>query len=561
MTDRPSAPILAGATRREAFAAAALLAGAGAVAASPASAQSASEHLEPGDGVVSTPDDAVVRTTAGAVRGFKRSGVYTFKGIPYGADTGGSARFMPPRPADKWSGVRLSLVYGPISPQAQNPHAPGQAEQPLAFVNDIIPGQIGEDCLCLNVWSRGLDPAAKRPVMVWLHGGGFFSGSSSEEPSYNGENLARKGVVLVSVNHRLGPVGFMDMTGVGGAAFRGSGNAGMLDLVLALEWVRDNIAGFGGDPSRVTIFGHSGGGGKVSTLMSMPSAKGLFHRAGIMSGSFPAGIPQKDAQALTAATMAQLGLAPGDIAGLQQVDAARLIAAGNMAARKLAPPPAAGGLPRSGGINFGPVIDGDALPEDWHTAAPRQTADVPMIIGNVRDEFRPTSLSFTDADLSKAVPPQHADKAPQIIAALRKAYPGLPPTEIGAMIGGMFMRNMALDQCRKKQALGAAPVYSYWFTWASPILDGRIGVPHGSDIPGAFDNTANSDQFTGNTPEARRLAKVMSQAWINFATTGNPSQPDHAWPAWDPNVFQTMIFDNRVRVEDDPAGEARRLLV
>jgi para-nitrobenzyl esterase len=431
----------------------------------------------------------------------------------------------------------------------------------LAFVNDANFSESGENCLNLNVWSTSLDPSARRPVMVWLHGGGFTSGSSGAMPSYDGENLARRGVVLVSLNHRLGPVGFMDLSAVGGQAFAKSGNVGMLDLALGLQWVRDNIAGFGGDPARVTIFGQSGGGGKVSTLMAMPDAKGLFHRGVVMSGSFPAGNPAAQAQALTAATMAELGLQPGDVAGLQSVEAGKLIAAANAAAHKLSQGP--GGAPSSGMprlMGFGPVLDGAVLPEDWQTTAPRISADVPMIIGNTRDEFRPPNLSYTEATLPNAVPPPHRAQAAEIIGALRKTFPDQSPTELGAIVGAMFMRNMSVGQATKKHALGAAPVYSYWYTWQSPILDGRIGAPHGSDIPAAFDNTRKSDQFTGNTLESQRLATVVSQAWINFAATGDPSQPGLAWPAFNPDRVPTMIFDNRVRLEDDPAGDARRML-
>ena len=538
-------------TRRGTLASA--LASAVAVAPIAASLARAAPRPDPADDLVTTPPDATVQTGAGAVRGFKRSGVFIFKGVPFGASTGGAKRFMPPEPAAPWTGVRLSLNYGAVSPQPPTSYA----NEALSFVNDGDPGHPSEDCLSLNIWSTALDPQAKLPVMVWLHGGGFFAGSSHELPAYDGESLARQGVVMVSVNHRLGPLGYMDLSSLGGAAFAKSGNVGMLDLVLALEWVRDNIARFGGDPSCVTIFGHSGGGGKVSTLMAMPSAKGLFHRAGVMSGSFPSGNRPVDAQALAAATVAELGLKPGDMDALQHVDAARLIAAGAAAAQKLH-----GSAPAGPGrmINFGPVVDGAVLPEAWETAAPRISGSVPMIIGNVRDEFRPLTLAVDEAHLADSVPPPRRAKAAEIIASLRQDFPGLPPTEIAAIIGGMFMRNLSVDQATKKQALGQAPVYSYWFTWVSPILDGHIGVPHGSDVPSAFDNTALCDQFTGNTPEARRLAKVVSRAWVNFARTGNPSQEGLDWPPFEPTRAPTMVFDNHVRVEADPAGAARRML-
>ena len=528
----------------------------GLAALSPARAAPLAER--PRGDALTTPANAVATTKFGAVRGFKRSSVYIFKGIPYGADTGGAARFLSAKDPKPWDEVRLALIYGPVCPQRPATHAPIE----LMFVNDADPAYPDENCLSLNVWSETLDHSARRPVIVWIHGGGYFSGSSHELPVYDGENLARQGVVLVSVNHRLGPLGFMDLS-AGGEDFADSGNVGMLDLVLALKWVRDNIAQFGGDPARITIFGHSGGGGKVSTLMAMPAAQGLFHRAIVTSGSFPNTTRSATAQELTAATLAELGLKISDIAELQRIDAARLIAAGDAASRKLMEEARARGG-RSGmgpmGMQFGPVIDGRVLPEAWLSSAPSISATVPMIIGNVRDEFRPLTLHVEEAKLAESIPEAHRDKAPEIIAALRAAYPNLPSTELAAILGAIGMRNMAVAQATKKSALGAAPVYSYWYTLATPVLDGRIGCPHGMDLPAAFDNTARCDQFTGNTPEAQRAAKMLSRAIVNFATTGNPSQPGLAWPAFDAQRLATMVFDAHSRLEYDPIGNVRRWL-
>jgi para-nitrobenzyl esterase len=521
-------------------------------------AKSAAPPERPRDGTLRTPVDAVATTTCGVVRGFKRSSVYIFKGIPYGADTGGSARFLAPKAPQSWEEVRLALIYGPGCPQRPSNHTPIE----LMFVNDAEYTYSDENCLSLNVWSETLDHSARRPVIVWLHGGGFTSGSSHELPVYDGENLARQGVVLVSVNHRLGPLGFMDLAALGGQDFAESGNVGMLDLVLALKWVRDNIAQFGGDPARITIFGHSGGGGKVSTLMAMPSAQGLFHRAIVTSGSFPNTTRQASAQELTAATLSELGLKATDTGELQRIDAARLIAAGDAASRKLMEAARARGGRSVGpmGMQFGPVIDGRVLPEAWLSTAPSISAAVPMIIGNVRDEFRPLTLHVDEAKLAESIPEVHRDKAPEIIAALRVAYPNLPATELAAILGAVGMRNMAVAQATKKHALGAAAVYSYWYTLATPVLHGRIGCPHGMDLPAAFDNTARCDQFTGNTPEAQHAAKMLSRAIVNFATNGNPSQPGLPWPAFDSEHLATMVFDARCRLEYDPIGNVRRLL-
>jgi para-nitrobenzyl esterase len=520
------------------------------------SARAAAPPERPHGGALTTPLDAVATTTYGTVRGFKRSSVYIFKGIPYGADTGGPARFLAPKAPKPWDEVRLALIYGPVCPQRPSNHAPVE----LMFVNDADPAYPDENCLSLNVWSETLDHSARRPVIVWIHGGGYTSGSSHELPVYDGENLARQGAVLVSVNHRLGPLGFMDLA-AGGEDFAESGNVGMLDLVLALKWVRDNVAQFGGDPTRITIFGHSGGGGKVSTLMAMPAAAGLFHRAIVTSGSFPNTTTPATSQELTAATLSELGLKISEIGELQRVDAARLIAAGDAASRKLMEAARAHGG-RSGfgpmGMQFGPVIDGRVLPEAWLSSAPRISAGVPMIIGNVRDEFRPLTLHVEEAKLAESIPEAHRDKATDIITAMRAAYPNLPATELAAILGAIGMRNMAVAQATKKSALGAAPVYSYWYTLATPVLDGRIGCPHGMDLPAAFDNTARCDQFTGNTPEAQHAAKMLSRAIVNFAASGNPSQPGLAWPAFDSERLATMVFDARCRLEYDPIGNVRR---
>jgi len=288
--------------------------------------------------------------------------------------------------------------------------------------------------------------------------------------------------------------------------------------------------------------------------MAMPAAKGLFHRAIVMSGSFPSA--SKKSEELAAATLRELGIPSTDLRALQAVEPARLIVASNAAARRLTQP----GGDMFSAPRFSPNINGKDLPEAWETAAPRISANVPMIIGNVRDEFRRIPLTFNESNLANAVPPNRRDKAADIVAAMRAAYPALSPNDIGAMIGAMGFRAGAIDQARKHAALQGAPVYMYWYTWATHLLDGQIGVPHGADIPGAFDNAERADTLTGSTAEAREIANRMSTAFVNFAATGNPDQSNLKWPRFDSATVPTMVFDTPVRVEYDPAGTARRLL-
>src|SRR5579871_4110205 len=514
--------------------------------------------------LVVTESSAVVETTAGKVRGYTRNGIFTFKGIPYAASTAGKARFLPLQKPAPWTGVRSTLYYGPVSPQG--PRA-GWAVDENAFMFEWDDGQPGEDCLRVNVWTPGINDNRKRPVLFWIHGGGYSAGSGQELKSYDGENLAKRGdVVVVSVNHRLNSLGYLNLTEYG-ARWADSGNVGMLDLVMSLEWVRDNIAAFGGDPNSVSIFGQSGGGSKVGVLMAMPSAKGLFHRAMVESGSsLRQATPDMSAK-LTAGVLSELGLNGSQIDRLQQLPYERVVAAGVTAQRKLTP--RGGNIPGSGmGISWGPTVDGKILPHHaFDPEAPAISSNVPMIIGTVLNEFtngigHPEYESMTIAEVRKRVEARYGAKTDRIIDAFQNAYPGAKPFDVMSIIFATQPRQNAITQAERKSAQKAAPAYLYLFTWQTPVLNGRPRAFHCAELPFVFDNTDRCAAMTGGTAEARELGAKVSECWINFARKGDPNHSGiPKWAAFTPDKVQTMIFDNKCELKNDPAGEARRALL
>jgi len=515
---------------------------------------------------VATPDAAIVRTTAGNVRGFTRNGIFIFKGIPYGDTTAGENRFMPPRPVKPWSDVRPALAWGPVSPHGPRAGWVNPEEQFLYYWDDGFPG---EDMLRVNVWTPGVHDGKTRPVLVWIHGGGYASGSSQELRPYDGERLARlHDVVLVSMNHRLNVFGFLDLSQIGGERYAQSGNASMLDLVQALEWVRDNIAAFGGDAGNVTIFGQSGGGGKVTTLMAMPAAKGLFHKAAAFSGSFIAASGPDAAKALALAVMNELGLRPSEVAKLHTVTIDALLNAGQAAQQKVVPFrfPAPGTPPV---INLGwqPVVDGVVLPENpFEKAAPRLSATIPFLVGNTFHEFatgidKPHAHQATWEQLTATLTPQLGARTANAIQAYRTAFPSAKPFEVAGLIGADLFRRGTILQTERKAAQHAAPVYAYWFGWKTPVLDGRPLAFHCQDLAFWFDNVDLCVQATGGGDDPRRLASEMSGALVAFARTGDPNHD--GIPKWAPFTDTSramMIWDSSSQVRIDPDRDARQAL-
>ncbi|HEY2359322.1 MAG TPA: carboxylesterase family protein [Phenylobacterium sp.] len=487
----------------------------------------------------------VMATSNGPVRGYLEDDLEVFKGLLYGAPPVGLARFKPPARPAAWTEPVEAVAYG--APAIQSGLAPG--ERRTSPGDPPAPDEPGssEDCLFLNVWTPGRGDA-KRPVMVWLHGGGFANGSSGAA-MYDGGALARKGdVVTVTVNHRLNVFGYLHLGEVFGPAYAQSGIAGMLDIVQALEWVRDNIAAFGGDPGNVTIFGESGGGWKVSLLMAMPGARGLFHKAVIQSGPGLTGKPIADADKVARRLLADLG-----------VDSPEKLAALSTEVISRASVKVAGDVMRL----YTPVVDGLALPRNpYEPDASPLNADVPVLIGTNKDEAtlfmlgHPKFGNFDDDDLAKQAKTAAGDKAEALLAALRAAYPDYNQTNLAAAATtatGMWGNSLTLAE--RKAAQKAAPAWMYMLTWETPVSHGRLRSPHALEIPLVFDNVEKARNFVGRGDEPQAVADQMSAAWLAFARTGDPG-----WPAYDATTRTTKLFNVESWVVNDPLSEVRKIL-
>jgi para-nitrobenzyl esterase len=512
----------------------------------------------------STPRTAVANTQYGKVRGYVQDGVLTFKGVPYGANTGGENRWLPTKPPTHWKGEYPALTYGPNCPQRLHDWSSEQT-----FLQQWTDGWQSEDMLKVNIWTPSL--TGKRPVMFYIHGGGFSFGSAYELASQDGAQMARHhDVVSVTVNHRLNILGFFDVSLIGGSAYADSVNVGMTDLVAALRWVQNNIADFGGDPGCVMIYGQSGGGSKVTTLLGMPSAEGLIHRASAQSGGGGNPPSYEQSREFAKRVIAELGVK--DIATLQKMEWAKLNEIGEAVAAKMNPPMGVSGpIPAPGTekarVGWGPTVDGRIITmRSFYDVAPEISKNVPMLIGSVSEEGNSMRSRPTEAEWLATLTKSYGEaKATALVAALKKAYPEKSIRTLSYMCngGGLNSPNICNNVMRMatlKYHQKGAPAFTWYFTWQSPMLE-DAGAWHTAELAFCFDNTKRCEQGTGNGPDAQALAKKMATAWANFARTGNPSQPGLPWEPFSPTRCQTMVFDNSCRMVDDPEGEVRKILL
>lgn len=482
---------------------------------------------------------AVVPTKYGKVRGYIDDGIYAFKGIPYAQ----AERFMPSKAPDKWDGVLQCTIYGPQAMQSTAQNWTGQSDDNFGFQFSREPMDEKESFV-LNIWSQGINDGKKRPVWVWLHGGGYAGGSGNQLPCFDGRSMADKGdIVVVTINHRLNVLGYTDLRGLGGK-YSESVNLGMRDIVTALQWIQDNIENFGGDPNSVTIDGQSGGGMKVSTLMAMPAAAGkLFHKAIVQSGAINTLQNGDDSKAFGLAFAAALGVNARNSEKLNDFTYQELVAAERLASSVLR----AAGSRASGGA---PSIDGKYITQNPFDPTPAEFAkDIPMLIGSNLNEFNynnralitPKTLDEVKATIAQRYGAENVNK---YISLYKAAYPDETEPQRMLVFDTNF-RNGALSQATLKSKQGGAPVYNYLFTWQSPVNDGSLGGAHGMELPFMFNNIELARSLTGCGEDAYKLEDKISSAWINFIKTGNPNTKNlPEWKTYTSQSGATMIFNN-----------------
>lgn len=505
-------------------------------------------------------DIALADTQYGKVKGYQLRGINYFLGIPYGADTSGVNRFMPPQKPKPWTDVLPAVWWGNSAPQTMDRK---YANSYASFADHWNYDDVSEDCLKLNVFTPAINDGVKRPVMVWIHGGGFTAGNGIEQDGYYGENFSRKGnVVFCSLNHRLGAFGFTNLAGVGGEKFASSGNVGMLDIVAALEWVRDNIANFGGDPGNVTIMGQSGGGAKVCTLTAMPSAKGLFHKAVPLSGASLMSGEKEYSEKLGQYILKEAGLKPTEIDKLQQMSWLEYHTIANQAATKLNSE--LGAATNGARRGFSPVVDGVILPQHpFSPGASPTAAEIPMIICTTFNESSPNRLdasleTITLDGVKEKLATRYGEKAGEVVDAYAAAFPEMRPVEIWSLATSTRQNAIALADAKSKQQ---PPVFLAWFGWQPPLFDNRMRAFHCSDICFWFYNTDIMLTHTGGGARPRKLSNMMADSLLQFMKTGDPNGgglPE--WPKYSSELGETMVLNDAPEVRNDPDREARKAL-
>ncbi len=510
-------------------------------------------------------DIAIAETVYGKVKGFILRDIYLFRGIPYGADTSGKNRFMPPQKPESWDDIRPAVWWGNTAPQIMD-NRYGNAYS--SFADHWNYDDVSEDCLKLNVWTPAIADGKKRPVMVWLHGGGYTNGNGIEQDGYMGENLARKGdIVFVSINHRLGPIGFSDLSGIGGDKYKDSGNVGALDMVAALAWVNENIANFGGDPGNVTIMGQSGGGAKVCVLAAMPAAQGLIHKAVPLSGSSTEAGDQASSRKLGEYILKEAGLKASEIDRLQEMPWKEYILLANQANQKMVAESEGSIAPRGG---FRPVADGINIPKGtFYSEENGVSSSVPMIICSTFHEWGMArtmpELENITADEAREMLKERAgfrgglgEKAPEVYDAYARAFPDAKPIEVMTLVASNRQGVVNTATAKSNQA---APVYVAWFGWEPPLFDNRMRAFHCSDICFWFYNTDLMLTHTGGGARPRALSEKMSDALLSFMNTGDPNCPGMPeWPVFTVENGELMILNDQCEVQNDPDREGRALL-
>ncbi len=480
-----------------------------------------------------------VETAAGRIAGSVEAGVCAFRGIPYAAPPVGPRRFRPPDPPAPWAGLREATSFGAMAPQPR-----GLLDATMG-TSELT---VGENCLTLNVWTPGL--TGRRPVLVWLHGGGFTTGTGAV-PWYDGGALARRGdVVVVTLNYRLGVLGFTHLADLG-AGWEGSGNLGLLDQLAALRWVQESVGAFGGEPEDVTLFGESAGGTSVIALLAAPAAAGLFHRAIAQSASFTQLRSRERADAAARQLLDHLGVAPSDASAVVAMDLPRLAEAQRQLEADRA----------NWFTAFSPVADGVVVPATTSALLDAAAARaVPLLLGTTRDEmhlftaFDPEDIGLDEAGLLARVTAVLGEAAPAAIAAYRRARPGSTPGELASALATDHSFRVPAIRLAEARAAAGSPIWMYRFDWATPVFGGVLGACHGLELPFVFHNLDRATLFTGGAAECEPLADTVQDAWLSHVRRDGPG-----WPAYDTERRATMRFDVASEVVDDLEGDLRRV--